>query len=49
MRGAGQGRSKQRKWKVDSGEEGLGLVDWMGVKRVLAIREVGLQEATQLA
>ena len=48
MGGVGQERPKQIKWKVDKGEEGLGSVGWMGVKRALAVREVGLQEARQL-
>ena len=39
------------KWKVNRGEEGLGLVfGWLdGVKRFLAVRVVGLQDAKQLA
>ena len=47
--GVGQERSMQLKWKVDRGEEGLGSVGKMRVKKALALREVSLPNATQLA
>ena len=48
MRGAGQERSRQLKWKVDQGR-GRPRFGWLdGVKKTLAVRRIVLQKAMQL-